>query len=78
MSKLNKSKTLSKAILAVGVVTLSIGLALLIRLVFFKPLPVEAPSEGLEIETQEESLPEDLPNDTQLQQEEQIERSIIE
>jgi hypothetical protein len=47
-------------------------------LAFFKPLPVEAPSEGLEIETQEEVLPDEPSSDPQIQQEEQLEKSTIE
>jgi len=78
MSKTNKSRLLGKSLLILGVVVLSIGVALLIRLVFFKPLPVEAPSEGLEIETQEEALPDEPSSDPQIQQEEQLEKSTIE
>jgi flagellar basal body-associated protein FliL len=77
MNKSHKSKPLNKAILIIGVVILAVGLALLIRLVFFKPLPVEAPSEQPEIEMQENDTQPPV-DDQSVQEEEQLERSTIE
>lgn len=78
MSRNNTSRLLAKTLLILGAVVLSIGLALLIRMVFFKPLPAKAPSEQLDIDTQDEALPEEQPNDPQLLEEEQLEKSTIE
>lgn len=77
MSKSNKSDTIPKVILILGVIILAVGIATLIRLVFFKPLPVEAPSEDMQMEMHDDMSEQPLDDGSQ-QQEEQLEQSTIE
>lgn len=76
MSKSSKSDTIPKVILILGVIILAVGIATLIRLVFFKPLPVEAPSEDMQMEMRDDMSEQPLDDNTQ-QQEEQLEQSTV-
>lgn len=73
---INISISTKKALLILGVVILAVGIAILIRLVFFKPLPVEAPSEEPEIDIQSD-LPEEALDNQDILQEDQLEQSAI-
>ena len=77
MSKSNKSGVIGKIILVLGILILIVGIALLIRLVFFNPLPVEAPSEDMQMEMHDD-IPDQPLDDSTKQQEEQLEQSTIE
>ena len=77
MSRSNKSDTTNNVILILGILILIVGVAILIRLVFFSPLPAEAPSEDMQVEMRD-NMPEKLLDDGSQQQEEQLEQSTIE
>ena len=76
MSKSNKSDVTSKVILILGILILIVGIAILIRLVFYSPLPVQAPGEDMQMEMQDD-MPDQPLNGQDIQQEEQLEQAPI-
>ena len=76
MSKSNKIDTTSKVILILGILILIVGIAILIRLVFYSPLPVQAPSEDMQMEMRDD-MPDQSLDNQDIQQEEQLEQAPI-
>ena len=76
MSKSNKADSTSKVILVLGILILIVGIAILIRLVFYSPLPVQAPSEDMQMEMRDD-MPDQPLDNQDIQQEEQLEQAPI-
>ena len=76
MSKSNKIDTTSKVILILGILILIVGIAILIRLVFYSPLPVQAPSEDMQMEMRDD-MPDQSLDNQDIQLEEQLEQAPI-